>query len=211
MNPSTTPNPLLPHGPREFKTRNAKWFPYIFGGCFGVFGLIALCAGLLGLIMGGGSGLTLLILIGLVFTAVGVGIPFGLYFFQTLYSITCREDGFSVRTENKRKGTEQHDYNWADVTETAYEEFHYRQQQRSETTVSFRVETTKGRAFKIGRQIGDFAGLINLFNVMTPQLPYTWQPQTGFSIGVGVLQASRSAYHKVERPAAAAAPVPPST
>ncbi|MDQ6623208.1 MAG: hypothetical protein M3Y86_06950 [Verrucomicrobiota bacterium] len=200
--PSST-NVLFPGGVREFKTRTAKWFPYVFGGCFGTIGLIAAIIGFAGLVMHAGSSMALPLLIGLLFVAIGIGIPVGTYYFGKRYSISCRPDGFLVRTENKRKGTEQHEYAWSAVTATRYDEMRSTDREsRNETYVSFTAETTEGRAFKVGREIGDLAGLIRLFNAMTPQLPYTWEPQTGFSVSVGVFSAGRSAY--VQHPRATA-------
>lgn len=192
---------------REFKTRTAAWLPYVFGGCFGSIGLIAAIIGVIGVTSGGGSGMLLPLLIGLLFVVIGIGMPIGSYFFGKSYTITCRPEGFNVRTVNKRKGTEQNDYRWEEVTSTNYEEFHSRSHGRrgsSQTQMYFTVETSRGRAFRVSRSIGDFAGLITLFNQMTPQLPYIWQPQAGFNVSFGILSAGRRAYAQVPRDGGAA-------
>jgi hypothetical protein len=222
MNPLIPePSSLFPQGTREFKTRGGAWLTYIMGGCFGSIGLVALLVSIVGIAMGGGLDLALPCFIGILFFLVGVGIPVAAYFFGKNYSISCRPDGFTVKTENKRKGTEQKEYRWEDVTSTDYQEFRSarsrssRNRSSSRTVQTFIVETTQGQAFKVGPQIGDFRGLIALFNAMTPQLPYTWEPQTGFSINLGPLSAGRSAYVATPRttppPQAQPPPVPPPT
>ena len=211
---ATTPNPLPASGAREFKTRAAPWIPYIFGGCFGTLGLIALVGGIAGIMMGGGSGAGLPLFIGVVFLAIGVAIPIGIYFLGKTYTISCRPDGFTVRMENKRKGAQQKDYRWDAVTSTQYEEFRARTRKGHHTRISFAVETTQGRAFKVGPEIGDFKDLIKHFNAMTPQLPYTWEPQAGFSVGIGRFSAGGSGYIQTPRsnatpPESSAGPLPP--
>jgi hypothetical protein len=205
MNPSD-PTPPVPNASaapvatREFKTRTASWFPYVFGGCFALVGFVAAVVGIVGLVMGAGSGMALPLLIGVVFVLVGVGIPLGSYFFGKSYAITCRADGFTVRTVNKRKGTEQQEYRWDEVTSTQYDEFQSTgRDSGSRNYVSFIAETARGRAFKVGREIGDFAGLIDLFNARTPHLPYVWRPQAGFTLNVGMFSAGRNAYVRVAR------------
>ena len=197
----------FPQGVREFKTRGGAWIMYAMGGCFGTIGLIALLVSIVGIAMGGGLDLALPCFIGIVFFLIGVGIPVGSYFLGKTYTISCRPDGFTVKTENKRKGTEQKEYRWEDVTSTDYQEFRSarsrssRNRSSSRTVQTFIVETNQGQAFKVGPQIGDFRGLIALFNAMTPHLPYTWEPQAGFSINLGPVSAGRSAYVAVSRTA----------
>lgn len=214
MNPAdpTPPPPpaaATPNVTREFKTRTASWVPYVFGGCFGTIGLLALVAGIAGFVMGGGGMSGIPLLFGIIFICVGIGIPVGNYFFGKTHTISCRPDGFSVRIDNKRQGSTQQDYRWEEVTSTDYDEFRSRSRNRgAKTYVSFKVETVRGMAFKVGREIGDLAGLISLFNSMTPHLPYTWQPQAGFSVKVGIFTAGRDAYIRVPR-AGGEAPLPP--
>ncbi len=216
----------MPSGVREFKTRRVAWLPYVFGGCFGGMGLLFAIIGIGSMAAGAGSELLLFAVIGILFFFVGIGIPVAMHFFGKTYTITCRPDGFTVRTENKRTGVEQRDYRWEDVTSTNYEEWRSRSRSRrggsSQTHIAFSVETNQGQAFKVGREIGDFAGLIHLFNAMTPQVPYTWQPQAGFSVNVGIFSAGRNAYvmqprseapppvHPSAAPGAAPPPVHPS-
>ena len=218
MNPATPePNNRFPQGVREFKTRGGAWITYVMGGCFGSLGLIALLVSIIGISMGGGLDLALPCFIGMVFVLVGVGIPVGAYFLGKNYTISCRPDGFTVKTENKRKGTEQREYRWEDVTSTDYQEFRSARSRSSRgrgsrTVQTFIVETNQGQAFKVGPQIGDFRGLIALFNAMTPHLPYTWEPQAGFSISLGPVSAGRSAYVATPRtapPPSQPPPVPP--
>ena len=216
MTPTTPGSNPFPQGSREFKSRGGAWITYVFGGCFGGIGLIALIIGIAGISMGGGMDLALPCFIGVVFVLVGIGIPVGSYFFGKTYTISCRPEGFSVKTENKRKGVEQREYRWEDVTSTDYQEYrtHRSRSSRrtggggSRTVQTFIVETTQGQAFKVGPQIGDFPGLIALFNTMTPHLPYTWQPQAGFSVSFGPLSAGRSAYVRTPRDAPPTSPTP---
>ena len=119
MNPANA-NPLLPGGTREFKTRSAAWVPYVFGGCFGGMGALFAIIGIGSIVMGGGYDLVLFAILGVVFVLIGIGIPVGMYFFGKKHTITCRPGGFTVRTENKRKGTEQNDYRWEEVSSTDY-------------------------------------------------------------------------------------------
>lgn len=206
-------NPQFPQGTREFKSRGGAWIPYIFGGCFGGIGLIALIIGIVGLSAGAGTELAIPAAIGALFVLIGIGILVGSYFFGKTYTISCRPDGFTVKTENKRKGVEQREYRWEDITSTQYHEFRARRSRSSRraggtsTIKTFAVETTQGQAFKVGPEIGDFPGLIALLNAMTPHLPYTWQPQTGFAVSFGPLTAGRSAY--VQTPRTGPPPPPP--
>lgn len=212
--PASTPQ--FPQGSREFKTRGGAWITYLFGGCFGGIGLIALIIGIVGISMGGGMDLALPCFIGFVFVLVGIGIPVGAYFFGKTYTISCRPEGFTVKTENKRKGVEQREYRWEDVTSTDYQEFRTRRSRSSRrgvggsrTIKTFIVETTQGQAFKVGPEIGDFTGLIALVNAMTPHLPYTWQPQAGFSVSFGPLSVGRGDYVRTPRAAPPAQSGPP--
>ena len=108
MNPPIPESSIqFPQGSREFKSRGGAWVTYIMGGCFGGIGLIALLVSIVGIAMGGGADLALPCFIGIVFFLIGVGIPVGSYFLGKTYTISCRPDGFTVKTENKRKGTEQ--------------------------------------------------------------------------------------------------------
>jgi hypothetical protein len=201
----------MPAGVREFKTRRVAWLPYVFGGCFGGMGLLFAIIGIGGMLVGGGAELLLFALMGTLFVFIGIGIPVGIYFFGKTYTITCRPDGFTVRTENKRTGTEQREYRWEDVSSTSYQEWRSRSRNRrgGQTQISFIAETNQGRAFSVGREIGDLPGLIHLFNAMTPHLPYTWEPQAGFSVNVGIFSAGRNAYTMKPRNEAAPAPEPP--
>ncbi len=119
---------------------------------------------------------------------------------ETRYTIVCTPDDFTV-TATKRLGkTHRATYRWSDVRDTRYSEIGRSGAAGMIAVVarSFAVITDCGRAFAIStRPKADFAGLIALFNRMTPQLPYTWQSQ-----GPGSTRFWRygfDRYHKVPR------------
>ena len=143
--------------------------------------------------------------IGVLLLLGAVGVPLLIRHLFTSFNIVCTPEGFTVSTESKRAGSKQEKYTWEEVTGTDYDEFRSRSTSNNgtRTTRYFSVETTRGQALRVDSQISQFDDLISVFNHMTPQLPYIWERQAGFSIRIGAVSAGREAYRKVPRPEAA--------
>ncbi len=119
---------------------------------------------------------------------------------ETRSTIVCTPDGFTVTAKKRLGKAHRATYRWSDVRDTRYSEIGRGSAMGMVAVVAryFAVITDRGRAFEISkRPKADFAGLIALFNRMTPQLPYTWQPQ-----GPGSTRFWRygfDRYHKLAR------------
>ena len=176
-----TTESLLSGDAREFTTRNVPWRSYVAGGCLGLCGLLFAAAVLAGVIGFRGGDRILFVGLGLFFFLVGIGLPIAIFFFRKTQAITCRPDGFTVRTEWGGKRAQKRDYRWEAVTSTDYSEVRGKARTRTRNWrfVLFKVETNEGQAFAVDDQISDLAALIRIFNVMTPHLPYVWEPPTG--------------------------------
>lgn len=171
---------------RTYEHRGAHLFPRIFVGC--VLTFLGVVLGLLFFPWGFG----LLIL--------AVAVPIAIGHFGTNTTIYAGPEGFTVTTESKRAGRRHEQYGWHEVTGTEYEEFvHRRSEGGPRVSRYFTVNTARGQAFRVGQGISQFEDLIQVFNHMTPHLPYTWQPQGGFQIQVGSVGAGRSQYVRVPR------------
>ncbi len=141
-------------------------------------------------------------IIGVLCLLGAVGVPLLIRYLFTSFNIVCTQEGFTVSTQSKRAGSKQEQYTWGEVTGTDYDEFHSRGtgSNPSTTTGYFAVQTTRGQAFRVDQKISKFADLINVFNHMTPQLPYIWEQQGGFSVSIGAVSTHRAAYRKAPRP-----------
>lgn len=170
---------------REFKTKGGC-FAIGFAGCFpAVFGLVAL-------VFFWPLGVLLLLL--------AVALPFVVNHFLTNTRIVVGPHGFSVSSQSNAAGARQQEYRWDEVTATNYDEdVHRSSQGGSRTTRHFTVETSRGRAFRVGSGIGDFDALIGVFNQMATQVPYTWERQTGFAVSIGPVSNHREMYHRMPR------------
>ena len=152
------------------------------------------------LVIGSVTALVIKPWIGALVILAGIAIPVLVYYFATSYVISCDDDGFTVDQSSKRKGASHTEHRWSEVTRTEYEEF---ERSRSSDdsgppTRYFSVYCGEQRSFKAGR-ISRFKQLIAHFNERATGVPYTWQPRTGISIQIGVLNVGRSAYVKVPR------------
>ena len=83
------------------------------------------------------------------------------------------------------------------MTETKYYEL--RGGRDTRTLGYFEAHTDQGQAFRVNNQMRRFGELIELFNEMTPGLPYVWKKQGGFTIQIGALSTGRLAYERVDR------------
>lgn len=91
------------------------------------------------------------------------------YWSYTRYTIKCTPTGFSVLSENARRGARREDYFWREVTGTKYDEFRV-----DELILSFSVQTNRGPAFKVDGSQNGFGELITVLNEQTSHLPYIW-------------------------------------
>jgi hypothetical protein len=177
---------------REFKQGS----PIIF--CI-IFGFICCLIGLVFLLIKPWIGALAIVL--------GLLIPILVFIFSTSYVIRTTDEGFSVVESSKRKGTRHSEYRWKDVTRTEYEEMHSRtsNDDNSGPVIYFSAYCGEERAFRVQR-IRGFKDLVALFNAKTPHLPYTWEPQKGLNIQIGIVSAGKSAYVRVPRSAESAPP-----
>jgi hypothetical protein len=147
--------------------------------------------------------------IGAVAILAGLLIPGLVFYFGTSYVIRCNNSGFTVDESSKRKGKRHAEYRWTEITRTEYEEIDGGRRQAGDSSgpaTYFSAFKGDERAFRVGR-IRRFKDLIALFNSMTPQLAYTWEPRGGISIQLGALTAGKAAYVRVPR-ASAPPPLP---
>lgn len=141
--------------------------------------------------------------------AVGIALPLAVYYTSTRHIIRCNDEGFSVDTENKRKGNTHAEFKWAEVTKTAYtEHVSTSRENGTRTTPYFEAHCGEKLAFKVSRLRG-FKGLIKLFNEKTPHLPFTWEPRAGISFSLGSATLSKAAYVMTPRPGAASSAAGP--
>lgn len=107
-------------------------------------------------------------------------ITFSVWYFIGTIHIVCEPQGFSVTKESRRRGKTERRYKWQDVVNTKYEIKNSSSQKSGATSHVFEVETKEGVAFKVmGGYVNDFNLLIQIFNSMTPHLPYVWQQIVG--------------------------------
>jgi hypothetical protein len=199
--------------PREFSHKgNSLVFQIITGCIFGMVGLGFTLFSVLGVVLAASGGnvspvFFIGFLVGPLLLLLAVGAPLAMGYFGTNTRIVCGEEGFSITTESKRAGKQHSEYRWDEVTGTDYDESTFRSSQSgTQTTRFFTVETARGRAFQVTQKIRGFQDLIQLFNQMTPHLPYTWEKQTGFNVSIGSVSAGRHAFRKVARSEASAQP-----
>lgn len=171
---------------RTYEHRGAHPAPRIFVGC--VLGLMGLIFGVL--FFPWGFGLLLL----------AVGIPLAMAHLGTNTTIVAGPEGFSVSTASKASGSRHEQYGWHEITGTDYEEFVHRSSNSGpKTSRYFIVNTARGQAFRVNESISQFEDLVQVFNHMTPHLPYTWQRQAGFQVQVGSVGAGRALYVRAPR------------
>jgi hypothetical protein len=117
--------------------------------------------------------------IGLAVVVLAIVVFLLLRYFGNDTTISCHDNGFSVKVVNKRKGSLVQEYEWSDVTETLYFERESGGED-SPTTRYFSVTTDNGVAFSL-HEIKGFNELIDIFNRKTNHLPYLWEKPKGFS------------------------------
>jgi hypothetical protein len=134
--------------------------------------LVGIILGLVGFAM-----MIFSILIGSIVVVLAVVLFFLMRYLATDTTVSCHEDGFTVKVISKRKGTSVQEYAWADVTETHYYE---RESggENSSTSSYFQVKTVKGMAFNL-HEMKNFDDLIKIVNQNTQHLPYEWEKQKG--------------------------------
>ncbi|RHW37993.1 hypothetical protein D1B31_14520 [Neobacillus notoginsengisoli] len=149
---------------REFSVNTATRGSIIFGSVLAVIGLVVMVYSLL-------------------FGALVVGAAVLIFFLMRNFAndttISCHDQGFSVKVENKRRGTTLSDYKWEDVVSTQYYEKELSDSDGNSTTTSyFTVKTGEGVAFDLQEMRG-FADLIDIFNQNTLHIPYYWEKSRG--------------------------------
>ena len=198
--------------PREYKDTTSTWLPMVIGGIAGLMGIFALCFGI-GAWLFGADLLTRLMPIGLGIFALclGAGYPIHMHWNHTSETINCAPGGFSVTSENKRRGTRREEYRWEEVTGTNYEEVRHRNHGKTRVFNYFSVETPRGQAFKAGQYQGDFEELIAVFNERAPNLPYLWtRAEASLANNLMSMMTSIPTYSKVPRlPRTGPPPLPP--
>lgn len=185
---------------RRFEQKTSVGLMIVLGVVFFGVGSIA---GLLGgaVLLGGSSAGLLFLAIGLLFMALGVGIPLGSWFLGSSHTLVCTPEGFTYTRASRRAGSHRSGHRWAEVTETRYSEPGAAINDR--TVGYFTVHTLAGQAFSLSSRMRGFREMIELFNSCSP-LPYVWQEQLGFNVGIGPVSARRSRYARVARPERAA-------
>jgi hypothetical protein len=109
-------------------------------------------------------------------------------------SIICGREGFSVATERFWRSAQQ-DYRWDQVKWTEYS---WRETGNRAGATFAIYASPLPPVYVREEQIEDFGGLIEIFNIMTPQLDHTWEVSPENS-GVGKPGAPRGRYEKVYR------------
>jgi hypothetical protein len=145
---------------REFSVDTASKGSIVFGSILGVIGLVVAVFN---------------ILFGALIIVGAVLLFFLMRNFANDLTIICRDEGFSVKIVNKRKGSSVTDYKWEDVISTQYYEKDSGSDSdgNSTTTSYFLVKTGEGVAIDL-QDMSGFADLIEIFNQKTPHLPYYW-------------------------------------
>ena len=170
---------------REYKTTGNGFAAFLFG-------FVLLFIGAVFSLLFGAAGLLVLL--------AGIVVPGLIWYLGKTVTITCHDQGFVVRTESRKDGTSVAEYGWHEVTATNYYEKSRRDAEGySSTTRHFEVETVRGKAFNVTNKLRNMPELIQVFNSMAPQVPYVWQPRTGFTIQLGPATVSRGAYCSVPR------------
>jgi hypothetical protein len=142
---------------------------------------------------------SVLALVGLGLVFLGPLLPWALYHFRKNVVIVCGPDGFRVSTET-RHGTTEKQFAWSDVTATDYDETVFRDSDnKSKTTREFMVNVGPEQVFRVTDAMSRFRDLIETFNQMTVQVPYTWERQTGFNVQLLGVDAHRRMYAKTPR------------
>jgi hypothetical protein len=122
-------------------------------------------------------------LIGALVLLLAVSLPWLIRYWSQDQKVTCTPDGFSVETLSRRTGSARLTYLWHEVTATRYQETKSRDSDGSKTTGWFEVETTAGKVMRLSDRTTRFREMIELFNAMTPHLPYEWKQQRGAAMG----------------------------
>lgn len=156
---------------KEFSNRNSIRMAVIAGTIIGIIGV---------------GVITIHVLLGSLALLLAVAAFILFYFYGNDITVICHEDGFTVKTMNKGKGTSVHEYGWEEVTETKF--YTNESEEDHLATRRIRVKTASGPAFNLYAMKG-FDGLISIFNQKTSQLPYKWEKPREFSY----------IYHKQER------------
>jgi hypothetical protein len=164
---------------KEFIINTASSGSILFGAVLGVIGI--------------GVGLLFNILFGGLLIVAAVLLYFLMRNFANDTTISCQDHGFSIKVENKRKGTSVQDYKWEDVISTQYYEKDSGSDSDGDSTTTsyFIVKTGEGVAFDIHEMSG-FAELIEIFNQNTPHLPYYWEKSKGIFSSSGYKRVQRS-------------------
>jgi hypothetical protein len=146
---------------REFSVDTASKGSVVFGSILGVVGIVV---GLFNILFGA------LVIVGAVL------IFFLMRNFANDLTLICRDEGFSVKVVNKRKGSTVTDYKWEDVISTQYYEKDSGSDSdgNSTTTSYFLVKTGEGIAIDL-QDMSGFGEVIEIFNQKTPHLPYHWE------------------------------------
>ena len=118
------------------------------------------------------------------------------WFTATSEVLDCTAAGFSVTSKSFRDGATERSFRWEEVTSTEYSRGEGYGEDSSPTV--FEVRTTREQAFSMFDSMSAFGEVIEVFNTMTPHLPYIWKAQSG---------GWSTTYERVERAAAAAAVV----
>ena len=147
--------------------------------------------------------------VGSLFAVLGLVLPcFAIYTYRhgKDLDIYCQPGGFTVQTKSRSAGVQEERYAWRDVIATEYTEQRYRSsnQHGRRTTGYFAVQTARGPAFTVTDSMGQFPDMINVFNQLTPQLPYVWSQQVGFNFSIGSI-GHRLAYAQTPRNAGTSA------
>lgn len=141
--------------------------------------------------------------LGMLTLAAAIGVQALSWYLSINQRIICKPEGFSIISTSRRAGTKKADYSWTDITCTCYRESAYRSQNSLRRIGYFAVEVRGQRAFEVSERMQEFHSLIDLFNRMTPHLPYIWRRQQGFTLSLHPDDAGSDRYRQIERRAAA--------
>ncbi len=124
--------------------------------------------------------------VGLGMGLLGAGwilVAYGLYPRMT---IRCSDAGFTVEKASRWRGVKSQFYPWAEVSETYHRE---RLLRKRDNQPYFAVSCRGQLAFKMG-PIKHYSKMIEVFNQMTPHLPYTWEEGAALNLGFAKIRAS---------------------
>jgi hypothetical protein len=158
-------------------------------------------------IIGGYFAYRVALWLGILLVLVGVGVILLGCIVETRHTIVCTPDGFTVEMKRRLSRTRHTAYAWHDVCRTGYREI-----MRDAYFVAY---TDHGRAFEVRKIARSYFGkgrldaLIDLFNVKTLHLPYTWEWRGPGSTRLWRYGFDR--YHRVPRGNAMVSDVPTET